>query len=135
MVPCYARSVNDSGLITLVAVPQSLRVGESREAAMPTAYIGWPATLRRLEHVVEVLANCHDRCGFVLDQDEARRALTYCQRRIAGEPEQEDDDSLIEFIAASGQSVDWVLFGDPGVMICKLAAGTRRPGMRFIRCR
>jgi hypothetical protein len=54
-----------------------------------------------------------------------RGAARVCRRRIAGEPEEEDDDdSLIEFIAASGQSADWVLFGDPGVMICKLAAGT-----------
>ena len=93
---------------------------------MPTSRLDWPAITRRLEHIVEVLATCHDRCGFVLDQDEARRALTYCRRRIAGEPEEEDDDSLIEFIAASGQSADWVLFGDSGVMICKLAAGTLR---------
>ena len=93
---------------------------------MPTFRIDWPATLCRLEHVVEVLGTCHDRCGFVLDQAEARRALVYCRRRVAGEPEEEDDDSLIDFIAASGQSADWVLFGDSGVMICKLAAGTLR---------
>ena len=94
---------------------------------MPTFRIDWPATLRRLEHVVEVLATCHDRCGFVPDQAEAQRALAYCRRRVAGEPEEEDDNSLIEFIVASGQSVDWVLFGDPGMMICKLAAATLRP--------
>ena len=95
---------------------------------MPIFRIDWPATLRRLEHVVEVLANCHDRCGFVPDQAEARRALAYCRHRVAGEPEEEDDGSLIEVIVASGQSVDWVLFGDPCVMICKLAAGMLRPG-------
>ena len=90
---------------------------------MPIFRIDWPATLRRLEHVVEVLATCHDRCGFVPDQAEAQRALAYCRRRVAGEPEEEDDDCLLEFIVASGQSVDWVLFGDPGMMICMLAGG------------
>jgi hypothetical protein len=75
-----------------------------------------------------VLATCHDRCAFVLDQDEARRALAYYRRRIAGEPKEEDDDNnLMEFIAASGQSADLVLFSDPGVMICKLAAQAQRP--------
>jgi len=95
---------------------------------MPTRRLDWPAITRRLEHIVEVLATCDDRGDFVLDKDEARRALTYCRRRIAGEPEEGDDDSLIEFIAASGQSADWVLFGDPAVMICKLAASTIRRG-------
>jgi len=53
-----------------------------------------------------------------------------CRRQVAGEPEEEDEDdnSLIEFIVASGQSVDWVLFGDPGMMICRLAAATLRTG-------
>ena len=92
---------------------------------MPIFCIDWPATLRRLEHVVAVLANCPDICGFVPDQAEAQRATAYCRRRVAGEPE-DDDDSLLEFIVASGQSVDWVLFGDPGMMICMLAAGTLR---------
>ena len=95
-------------------------------ATMPTFRIDWPATLYRLAHVVAVLANCPDLCGFVPDQAEAQRAIDYCRRRLAGEPEEEDDNSLIEFIVACGQSVDWVLFGDPGMMICKLAAGTLR---------
>jgi hypothetical protein len=75
---------------------------------MPTFRIDWPATLYRLEHVVEVLATCDDLCGFVPDQAEAQRALAYCQRRVAGEPEEEDDNSLIE--SSSRMASRWTGF-------------------------
>ena len=39
----------------------------------------------------------------------------------------EDIEPLLEFAVEYGQSLDYILLGDVGGMICGLAASTRRP--------
>jgi hypothetical protein len=84
--------------------------------------------LRRLEQMVDFL-RYHIVCdGFQMDEEAAERALQYF-RRWAAEDQYEDLEeweATIDFLADHGQSLDWVLFGDPAAMICKCAAWSKR---------
>jgi len=99
-------------------------------AAAPTAALAssgeqdLAAELARFEYIIDRLRNCHVREGWSIDDEAATRALQYYR---AGCP---DDDewwgATIDFIRSHGQSFDWILLGDPGHMICKVAGLSAR---------
>jgi hypothetical protein len=81
------------------------------------------AVLVRAEQAIEILRTRHVCAGWQVDEDGADRALKYFRAMAAGAAE--DDDAFrtaIDFLREHGQSVDWILAGDPGGMICQGAA-------------
>jgi hypothetical protein len=94
---------------------------------------GWDAraALARLEQLVETLrtrAVCEGWHPNGLDEAAATRALAYFR---AGCPEESDEDfaereAAFDFISSHGQSLDWVVGGDPLGLICRAAAHSRR---------
>jgi hypothetical protein len=85
------------------------------------------SALARLEHVIHVLRNCYIYEGWKLDEEGAEHALKYF-RRTAARGRWNDEDHEAEQIAAfdflfrHGQSLDWIIGGDPGGMIAHGAA-------------
>ena len=105
-------------------------------AASATALVpetGWDvaAALCRLEQTIETLRTCVVCKGWHpngLEEPAAARALAYFR---AGCPEESDEDfaereAAFDFIYGHGQSIDWIIFGDPGGLICRAAAHSRR---------
>jgi hypothetical protein len=82
------------------------------------------ATLARAEQIVETLRTNYVAEGWTLFEPAAEEMLGFFRRRLEGKPERDNEFKMdvVEFFAAHGQSLDWVLFGDPSVMICRLAA-------------
>ena len=81
------------------------------------------AILARVEQIIDLLRTCHVCDGWKLDEEGAERTLRYFRHCADGS---QDDNH--EFTAASaflyrnGQSLDWVILGDPRGMICRAAA-------------
>jgi hypothetical protein len=93
------------------------------------------ATLARIEQIVDLLRTCYVREGWKIDEAAADRALRYFRRHVEGPPfDNEDQDTIefhegvVEFVGSHGQSLDWIFAGDPGGMICRLAARSKRAG-------
>lgn len=85
--------------------------------------------LARARFVIETLRTRYVCEGFQIDEEGAARALTYLEGLAAGVPESDDDDFLedvVKFFSDHGQSIDWVICGDPAVMICREASFSRR---------
>jgi hypothetical protein len=101
----------------------------------PDFEIDHKAILARAEQIVDLLRTCYVREGWKIDEAAADRALAYFRRHVEGPPfENEDQDTIefhegaVEFVGSHGQSLDWVLCGDPGSMICRLASRSKRAG-------
>lgn len=80
----------------------------------------------RAKHVIETLRTRYVCEGFSIDEDAAAQVLLY----LASKSVSEDDDGwrmVVDFFGTHGQSLDWILSGDPGVMICQAAARSSRP--------
>jgi hypothetical protein len=96
-----------------------------KELAMTEA-IDHHAILARIEQIIDLLRTCHVREGWRLDEEGAERTLRYFRYCADG-----GQDDFHEFTAASkflyrnGQSLDWVILGNPGGMICNAAANAR----------
>jgi hypothetical protein len=85
---------------------------------------------RRMVQIVALLRT-RDVCdGWKIDNDLADSALGYLKKLAAGEfSEDQAVDQipvLIRFCDAHNQSLDWVLLGDPAVMICESASRSER---------
>jgi hypothetical protein len=82
------------------------------------------AMLQRAEQLIDILRTKHVADGWKLYEPAAEQTLGFFRRRVAGEPEVDGEFHMdvVEFFGAHGQSLDWVMFGDPSVMICGLAA-------------
>lgn len=90
------------------------------------------AALARLEQVIDILRTRHVRDGWHdgggLDEAAAARALAYFR---AGCPEETDQDfverdAATDFIFSHGQSLDWIIDGDPVGLICRAAKHSAR---------
>lgn len=83
----------------------------------------WLASANRLETIANVLRDFEKP----VDLTAAARAVEYCRRCAAGEPEDDEafQELVVGFIAAHRQSLDWILFGDPRCMIAEMAAAGR----------
>jgi hypothetical protein len=90
------------------------------------------AILARVEQIVELLRTRHIRKGWKMDEDGAACTLAYFRRHVEGPPfENEDQDTTeftkaCDFVGSHAQSLDWILYGDPSSMICRLAKHSER---------
>lgn len=109
---------------SIVALPIAAAMpvaGPAMAAEHPDDYA---ATLARAEQIVETLRTKYVADGWTLFEPAAEEMLGFFRRRLEGKPERDGEFKMdvVEFFGAHGQSLDWVLFGDPSVMICRLAA-------------
>jgi hypothetical protein len=89
------------------------------------------ATLARVREIVDRLETCYICDGWVPDREGNARLLRYFEWSVANPEESLDDVSdewswVLKFIHDNGQSIDWVLYGEPGGPVCKGAAHSRR---------
>ncbi len=87
----------------------------------PGAVMDNAAILARAEQVIDVLRTSYVCEGWKLDEEGASRTLRYFRSRVAGSPDEDEERYVIEFLGDHGQSLDWVIAGDPGSMICARA--------------
>src|ERR1700730_4959281 len=81
------------------------------------------ATLARVEQIIDLLRTCHVREGWRLDEEGAERTLRYFRRCAdGGRDNNREYTAAREFLYRNGQSLDWVIAGDPRGMICHAAA-------------
>jgi hypothetical protein len=80
--------------------------------------------LSRARQMIGLLRTCYVREGFTLDETGAARALRYFEN---SGPEDEEA-AVLSFAKQYGQSLDWILLGDPGGMICRLAGAANSGG-------
>ena len=103
----------------LTAGAAALATGTAAKTAEPDP----AAMLARAEQMVDLLRTRYIREGWKVDEEGAERTLRYFRRIAAGGP---DDDweweTVVNFISNHGQSLDWIIRGDHGGMICMLAA-------------
>jgi hypothetical protein len=83
------------------------------------------ATLKRAEEIIFRLQTRYIREAWSPDTEGGERMLRYFRREIA-EPGYDDAEeftkAVVAFIGRNNQSLDWLLMGHPGSMICSLAA-------------
>jgi hypothetical protein len=87
------------------------------------------AVLARCEQLIDVLRTRHIREGWALDEAGAERTLNYFKRAVATSVGEDDDPEFwaaCDFLRSHGQSLDWVLIGEPSGMICRSAAVSPR---------
>jgi hypothetical protein len=90
------------------------------------------AILARAQQMVDLLRTCYVCEGWHgkgLDEPAAERMLQYFRRQADGAPEDDQDpewEAAIAFFFDHGQSLDWILVGNPGSMICGAAARSAR---------
>lgn len=102
--------------------------------------VDWSAVADRIETIVHCLTNRKVAKNVTIDYRVAARAVEYCRRRANNhhytEVEMEiREDEMMDFVLAHGQSLDWVMIGDPVDMIATLATGTssrKRPHFRTV---
>ena len=120
--PILARRALLAGMASAAALPVT--------AAAPlvdgSSVSGRRASLARAEEIVSLLRTSYVRDGWQIDEAFAERMLAFF-RKYAEDGSEPDDERKVafDFLHGYGQSLDWVLWGDPRVMICKLA-GTDR---------
>lgn len=91
-----------------------------------TEAIDHHAILTRLEQIVDLLRTCYVRDGWRLDEEGAERTLRYFRRMAMGGRENNHEFTAASaFLYRNGQSLDWVISGDPRGMICHAAANAR----------
>jgi hypothetical protein len=66
-----------------------------------------------------------------LDEPAAERMLQYFRALANGVPDDAPDDdpeweAVLAFLFNHGQSIDWVMLGNPGGMICAMAERSAR---------
>ena len=80
------------------------------------------AAARRAREVVDVLCDAHVRPGWKIDEEAASRAIAWFDARARGEvsdaePLSDEGAAAFSFLGAHGQSLDWVIQGDPRGLI------------------
>jgi hypothetical protein len=81
--------------------------------------------LERIEYIVDILRAAYVSDGFRLDEQGAARVLRYFRQRAEAQPEPEFDPErkfVWQWVNDYGQSLDWILRGDPRSLICFGAA-------------
>jgi hypothetical protein len=81
--------------------------------------------IERAEKIVQVLRNCRVRDGWKLDE---KRAAQFLQSMVDLDWEGVPSDEFLGWVSDHGQSLDWIILGDPSLMIVRAAAaGPTRP--------
>jgi hypothetical protein len=113
-----AAAVLAGGMSTSVAALGIARAGSG---------LDWPAIVLRAEGVTDRLQKYYGPDWTAADQEAAAGMLKYCRDRGAALP---DDEiawrATLEFFWNYGQSLDYVMYGDPASMIAKSAARSPR---------
>jgi hypothetical protein len=81
------------------------------------------AILARVEQIIDLLRTRYVCDGWKLDEEGAERTLRYFRHCAdGGRDNNREYTAAREFLYRNGQSLDWVIAGDPGGMICHAAA-------------
>jgi hypothetical protein len=89
--------------------------------------LDWLAIVRRAEEVTDRLQKYYGPDWTSGDQEAAAGVLAYCRGRGAGLPDDETAwKATLSFFWDYGQSLDYVIYGDPASMIAKSAARSPR---------
>jgi hypothetical protein len=86
------------------------------------------AALVRATDLVRCLREGSVADDFILDEADAEQLLHYFRKEAKkkGSATDTEFDAVVRFCRDYEQSLDWLFFGDPGVMICGAAAGSRK---------
>jgi hypothetical protein len=86
------------------------------------------AALIRAEGLVRCLSDSRIADGFILDEASVERMLHYLRKEATKKNSATDEEfaAVADFCHEYGQSLDWLFFGDPGVMICRAAGNSTR---------
>jgi hypothetical protein len=118
--------------VALVAGTSASGIATAAEAGAADQ-LDFTAMLGRAEFVIECLRTRYITEGWHgrgLDEDAAARTLAYFRNRSAGGPDDVDEWMVaVNFIGDHGQSIDWVVLGDPGGLICKAAKHSERAAL------
>ena len=87
-------------------------------------------TMRRAEQLVHYLKSCYVCDGWKFDEAAAETFLENVRRTMDRPNYSKPFYAANEWIVRHGQSLDWVWRGDPGGMICGLAAASVKPVRR-----
>jgi hypothetical protein len=107
---------------------------ESKTTTLTTTPLDHRAILARAEQVVDLLRTryvCEGWHEKGLDEPAAERMLQYFCRQADGDGAPEDDqdpewEAALAFFFDHGQSLDWIMLGNPGGMITGAAACSAR---------
>jgi hypothetical protein len=89
--------------------------------------LDWPAIILRAAEVADRLQKYYGPDWTSGDQEAAAGVLMYCRDRGAGLPDDETAwKATLSFFWDYGQSLDYVIYGDPASMIAKSAARSPR---------
>jgi hypothetical protein len=85
--------------------------------------VNYRAILKRAEQLIDALRTRYVCEGWRLDEEAASRTLRYL-RRLAdgGRDTAKEWQAAMDFLGQHGQSIDWIVRGDPSGMICRAAA-------------
>lgn len=100
----------------------------SPSIAAPQKTLDFKAALDRAESLVSCLRDGHVEDGFIPNEHSAERMLHYFRKEVEKEGSSTDEefDAVVDFCNEHSQSLDWLFFGDPGVMICRAAKNSKR---------
>jgi hypothetical protein len=89
--------------------------------------LDWPAIVLRAEEVTDSLQKYYGPDWTAADEEAAAGMLNYCRGREAGLSDDETAwKATLSFFWDYGQSLDYVMYGDPASMIAKSAARSPR---------
>ena len=123
-----SRRVAITGLCAAVAVPVSVK-------ASPATFAGYDpaAALGRAESIIDALMTRVVCAGWARpDREDRERFLRYFRQQVANPTYDDADDwgAVIGFCERYGQSLDWLMRGEPCSMICSGAARSEWAAMR-----
>jgi hypothetical protein len=85
------------------------------------------AMLARAEQIIDLLRTRYVRQDWKLDEEAAERMLQYFRHCAAGvSVHGREWMAVVTFCGEHGQSLDWIVMGNPGGMICGGAAHSAR---------
>jgi hypothetical protein len=119
------RSVLVNSVVSVASLASSVAIADpvdSPSIAPVPAVESKEAIIARAEELVDVLSTSHVREGWSLDKDRATQFLENVRQLDIAAGDTDHERKIIEWVRDHGQSLDWLLCGDPGVMVCKAAA-------------
>jgi hypothetical protein len=93
------------------------------------------AMIQRAEQLVEILSTCYVREGWheSLDRNRAAKFLENVRRHKLSAEDTDLETEIMNWVFDHGQSLDWLLVGDPRGLICAQTPEKRGPGHASIR--
>jgi hypothetical protein len=101
--------------LTALASP-SIAASQDAAAIPPISeeVADYSAMLKRAEYCIECLRTRYICDGCKVHEEGAERVLRYFRSQAAGEPDNAEEwQAIIDFFCSHGQSLDWILSGDP----------------------